>query len=253
MIVLHSEKNHPERVVNLSGRQEALNKLEQDTATTTTTTLQNDDNDNGNDNDSNNSGEEEVVVKAKVNTVNERLMSEIRKSAEQQVAPKSNFAKKTGKVFSTFRSEKTEEERQRSIEEARNLNGVNPIVALTASAVAFAGSAGLWFVTGYLAALFATHPITTDVYALQRLFSVFRNLVMGLSSLASGFFGVVGMGLFMLGVRVAYGVATGELDPTPIVKKNPLTGVVEKPADQFPNVWDFMLGKKKRDGSNPFL
>ena len=238
-MLLHSE--NPERVVNLSGR-ETLNKLgEASTATTT---------DEQDQQQADNDGKK---IKAKVNTVNARLMSEIQKSEEQLFAPKSEFAKKSGKVFSTFRSEKTDEERQRSIEEARNLNGVNPLVALTASAAAFAGAAGLWFVTGYLAALFATHPITTDVYALQRLFSVFRNLVMGLSSLASGFFGVVGMGLFLLGVRVAYGVSTGELDPTPIVKKNPLTGMAEKPGDQVPNVWDFMLGKKKRDGSNPFL
>ena len=39
---------------------------------------------------------------------------------------------------------------------------------------------------------------------------------MGVSSLASGSFGVIGLGIFLLGLRVAYGVATGELDPTPI-------------------------------------
>eukprot|EP00815_Leptocylindrus_aporus_P011664 CAMPEP_0116064972 /NCGR_PEP_ID=MMETSP0322-20121206/9441_1 /TAXON_ID=163516 /ORGANISM="Leptocylindrus danicus var. apora, Strain B651" /LENGTH=322 /DNA_ID=CAMNT_0003551109 /DNA_START=32 /DNA_END=1003 /DNA_ORIENTATION=+ len=196
---------------------------------------------------------EAPVMKAKVNTINERLLSEIKKSEDLQNNPKTKTGKKTKEIFSAFKSQKTEEERQKAIEEAQNLNGVNPTVALGASFVAFAGAGILWYITGYLAALFATHPITTDIYSLQRLFAVFRNAVMGLVSLASGFFGVTGMGLFLLGVRVSYGVMTGELDPTPIVRKNPLTGLPEDANSEIPNIWNFMTGKKSKDGSNPFL
>ena len=196
---------------------------------------------------------EAPVMKAKVNTINERLLSEIKKSEDLQNNPKTKTGKKTKEIFSAFKSQKTEEERQKAIEEAQNLNGVNPTVALGASFVAFAGAGILWYIKGYLAALFATHPITTDIYSLQRLFAVFRNAVMGLVSLASGFFGVTGMGLFLLGVRVSYGVMTGELDPTPIVRKNPLTGLPEDANSEIPNIWNFMTGKKSKDGSNPFL
>lgn len=74
---------------------------------------------------------------------------------------------------------------------------------------------------------------------------VFRNVVVGLSSLASGFFGVVGLGIFLLGVRVGYGVIMGELDPTPI--KVPKV-VNDSGGEEFvlPDVWELMMGKKKR-------
>ena len=66
---------------------------------------------------------------------------------------------------------------------------------------------------------------------------------MGLSSLASGFFGVIGIGIFLLGIRVAYGVVTGELDPTPI-KQSKSEEIV------LPDVWSLMTGKKpNRRGS----
>ena len=117
---------------------------------------------------------------------------------------------------------------------------------------------GLWTLTQFLAEVFATHPVSADApYAFARLASVFRNLVMGLSSLASGFFGVTGLGVFLLGVRVAIGVSKGELDPTPI-KKQTLGGSRDDDI-QLPNVWDLMMGKKPgrrgqkaNDDNNPF-
>lgn len=112
--------------------------------------------------------------------------------------------------------------RQKSIEEARDLNGVNPLVCIGGAAFAWVCAGGLWLLTTYLGALFASHPLATDVYFVQRITQVFRKVVMGLSSLASGFFGVIGIGIFLLGIRVAYGVMTGELDPTPIVQNSTL-------------------------------
>jgi len=58
-----------------------------------------------------------------------------------------------------------------------------------------------------------------------------------------GFFLVTGLGIFALGVRVAYGVFTGELDPTPI-KRNPIAGVGKSEDVVMPNVWDLMMNKK---------
>ena len=177
--------------------------------------------------------------KAATSTVNERLLSEIQASVDKEKYGNS----KQRDYFKDFQSKKTEEERQRSIEEARDLNGVNPLVCIGGAAFAWACAGGLWLLTTYLGVLFASHPLDTDVYFVQRLTQVFRNVVMGLSSLASGFFGVVGIGIFLLGIRVAYGVMTGELDPTPI-KKSKSEEIV------MPDVWGLMMGKKpNRRGS----
>jgi len=178
-----------------------------------------------------------ITSKAVTSSVNDRLMSEIQASVDKE----KYGSGKTREYFKEFRSQKSEEERQRSIEEARDLNGVNPLVCIGGAAFAWACAGVLWFFTTYLGALFATHPFETDVYFIQRLTQVFRNAIMGLSSLASGFFGVVGVGIFLLGVRVGYGVMTGELDPTPI-KKSKSDEIV------MPDVWALMTGKTNRRG-----
>src|SRR6056300_124528 len=63
-----------------------------------------------------------IPSKAATGSVNERLMSEIQSSVDKE----KYGSGKNRDLFKEFRSEKTEEERQRSIEEARDLNGVNP-------------------------------------------------------------------------------------------------------------------------------
>jgi len=173
---------------------------------------------------------------AVVGTINERLQRELQEAAEKEkYGTKSGVGKKLR--FSERRDKRTPEEQEAALAAARDLNGVNPVVALTGGIFAFAVAAGLWYATNQLGAFFALHPLETDVYFVQRLAAVFRNVVMGLASLASGFFGVTGMGIFLLGIRVSYGVTTGELDPTPIKKKK---------SDQLamPNVWDLMMNKK---------
>ena len=99
----------------------------------------------------------------------------------------------------------------------------------------------MWTLTSFLGELFVIHPGQSDAYYIQRLASVFRNVVIGLFSLMSGFFGVTGLGVFLLGIRVGYGVLTGELDPTPIKK---ISRGVEQEKVELPNVWDLMIGKK---------
>jgi hypothetical protein len=180
---------------------------------------------------------QEPQGKAATRTVNERLLEELSAaSKKEKYGARSTMGKKLG--LDSFESSKTDAERAAAIQEAQNLNGVNPIVALVGASFALASAGGLWILTNYLANFFAMHPVTTDVYFVQRVSGVFRNIVMGLSSLASGFFGVTGLGLFLLGIRVAYGVLTGELDMTPL-KKTLKEDVVD-----LPNVWDFMTNKK---------
>ena len=183
---------------------------------------------------------------AATNTVNERLMAEL-KAAEnkEKFGARSSAGKKLGLVDGYGRPRKTDEEIQAAIEQARDLNGVNPVVAILGSFFALGTAYGLWFATNQLGIFFATHPVDSEVYFVIRSAQVVRNVAMGLISLASGFFGVTGLGIFLLGVRVAYGVTTGELDPTPI-KQN------QKEKVDMPNVWDLMLNKKpgRRGGGN---
>jgi hypothetical protein len=72
---------------------------------------------------------------------------------------------------------------------------------------------------------------------------VFRNVAVGLTSLAAGFCGVTGLGLALLTVQVAVGIAKGELDPTPIQ--------TEDSNIQLPDVWKLMRGQKQKDLFDP--
>lgn len=175
---------------------------------------------------------------AKTNTVNERLMAELQAATDAENGPKTKMGEK---FKGSFRySDKTDAERQASLEAAKDLNGVNPIVTILASFFAFGMAFAGWNLTEYLGAVFITHPVPADApYAFVRAASVFRNAVMGLTSLASGFSLVSGLGVFLLGCRVAYGVFIGELDPTPVKKPGLNNDEIE-----IPNVWDLMTNKK---------
>jgi hypothetical protein len=191
-----------------------------------------------------------TTVAATTNTINERLLAELQEAEQRERFGSRSSLTKNGKrknnnmslIDGFGRRRKTDEEVRAAIAEARDLNGVNPLVAIGGSFFAFAVAAVLWLSTNKLGVFFATHPPETDVYFVIRTAQVFRNVMMGLVSLASGFFGVTGLGIFLLGIRVAYGVAVGELDPTPIKKtsssKDDMGGV------DFSNVWDLMMNKK---------
>jgi Protein of unknown function (DUF3082) len=187
-----------------------------------------------------------TTEEALTGTVNERLLVELQQAARQEQQPQSPLADRL-RQFS-FRSSKTEAERQAAIAEARNLNGVNPIVALLGATFALACAFGLWTATYALAEYFALHPIDDGgFYIVTRVTAVSRNIVMGIVSLASGFFGVTGLGILLLAVRVAYGVATNELDPTPI-KQNPQQQSVPSKEVDVGSMWDLMLNKKNKRG-----
>jgi len=147
---------------------------------------------------------EEPPSSAKTNTVNERLLAELQAATDAENGPKTRMGERFKNSFRY--SEKTDAEREASLEAARDLNGVNPIVTILASFFAFGIAFGLWSLTQYMAGMFMSHPMSADApYAFVRAASVFRNGAMGLISLASGFTFVSGLGVFLLGVRVAYG------------------------------------------------
>jgi hypothetical protein len=178
------------------------------------------------------------IDSAKTNTVNERLMAELQAATDAENGPKTRMGEKFKGAFKY--TDKSDAERQAALEAAKDLNGVNPIVTILASFFAFGMAFGLWTLTQFFAEAFVTHPVPADApYAFVRAAGVFRNAVMGLTSLASGFSLVSGLGVFLLGCRVAFGVFTGELDPTPIKKP----GLKNDDID-IPNVWDLMTNKK---------
>jgi len=175
---------------------------------------------------------------AATNTINERLMAELKEAEETEKFGKKG--KKMSLVDGYGRPRKSDAEIKAAIAEARDLNGVNPVVAIVGSFFAFAVAAGLWVGTNKLGGYFASHPPETEVYFVQRTSQVFRNVVMGMISLASGFFGVTGLGIFGMGVRVGYGVMTGELDPTPIKSRSKPS----KESVNLGNMMDLMMNKK---------
>lgn len=94
-----------------------------------------------------------------------------------------------------------------------DLNGINPFVPLLFSSIPFAMAFGGYTLSSYLTANFAVQFLSSDVYTLQRIAIVARNILVGMTTLATTFCGVIGLGLFLLGLTVGLGVLKGELDP----------------------------------------
>eukprot|EP00931_Biecheleriopsis_adriatica_P007532 TRINITY_DN108805_c0_g1_i1.p1 TRINITY_DN108805_c0_g1~~TRINITY_DN108805_c0_g1_i1.p1 ORF type:complete len:281 (-),score=56.63 TRINITY_DN108805_c0_g1_i1:46-888(-) len=105
------------------------------------------------------------------------------------------------------------EDQKRIVQQDVDLNGVDPVACFFGALPVAGLSAGFWTFTGRAADWFVSHPVETDFYPAQRLGYVFQAAIVGLSSLAAGIFGFTALGIFLLGIRVAFGVATGELDP----------------------------------------
>jgi len=200
-------------------------------------------------------GDPAVITKT---TINDRLLAEVQREVDKtkgigegrgpvsvSVSESESGSDTSKKYAFQYGPAKTEEERLAALREAQNLNGVDPWSTILSSFFALGMAFGIWTFTQYLGEVFASHPITTDVYFLQRIQGVFRNMIMGLFSLMSGFFGVNGLGILFLGLRVAYGVLNGELDPT---LDNNKAAQAKKLADKnvnFSNVWDFMTMDKR--------
>lgn len=94
-----------------------------------------------------------------------------------------------------------------------DLNGIPPLKPFLFSAVALCMCLLSWQAAVFLAQHFAVQLLNSDIYPLQRASVVSRNLLVGITTLAAGFSGVVGVGLLGLGAQVAWGVSRGELDP----------------------------------------
>lgn len=125
-------------------------------------------------------------------------------------------------------------EAQKTIKQQKvDLNGVDPITCVAGAIPVAALSYGFWTFTGRAAEYFVTHPIDSDFYPVQRLGVVFQTAMVGLGSLAAGIFGFTALGLLLLGIQVAYGVATGELDPNKKSIQPERQSTAEKVRDLF--------------------
>jgi Protein of unknown function (DUF3082) len=209
-----------------------------------------------NDESEENNGTGTGSSKAVTNTINERLMAELQQAQDKEkFGARSTTGKRLGLVDGFGRTRKSEDEIKAAIAEARDLNGVNPLVALIGGVFALIVASILWWSTTQVGTWLALHPPQTDVYFVQRAAQVFRNITMGMISLASGFFGVTGLGIFLLGVRVAYGVMTGELDPTPIKPSATAAAAAKEKQDavDIGRMMDLMTNNKRRgrrEGNN---
>lgn len=117
------------------------------------------------------------------------------------------------------------------VQEEVDLNGIDWVTCILGSIPTFAISYGMWTFTGRSAEYFVEHPVDTDFYPAQRLGIVFQTAIVGLSSLAAGIFGFTALGIFLLGIRVAFGVFTGELDPNKQDTAAPRQSTAEKVRD----------------------
>jgi hypothetical protein len=143
----------------------------------------------------------------------------------------SNPSTKTVKRSATFGSLTVEDLKSRMVsvdssqakelpKRIEDLNGINPLVPLFASVVPF-GMAFLGYkLSSYFALKFAVDFLSSDLYTVQRIAIVSRNVLVGLTTLATTFSFVIGVGLVILGLTVGVGVIKGELDPN----KKPIEG-----------------------------
>ena len=111
-----------------------------------------------------NDNDEPIMTEAATNTINERLMAELVQAENKERYGKRSTMTKKSMGISPFGSMLSDEERQMAIEEARNLNGVNPAVAIVGGLVGVFIATGLWLGTSSLGTFFALHPVDTDVY-----------------------------------------------------------------------------------------
>ena len=119
---------------------------------------------------------------------NDKLLAEIRALQPPEKAP---------------RAERTEVD----------LNGITPqFLLLGALSYGVVGFLGVQF-TVTAGAYFGAHPMDDSFYVVQRLSTVARYAVIAMGALGTGVTSIAAVGQLALAVRVAAGIATGELDP----------------------------------------
>ncbi|MCU0548844.1 MAG: DUF3082 domain-containing protein [Leptolyngbya sp. Prado105] len=77
-----------------------------------------------------------------------------------------------------------------------------PLRCVLGSIVAAALAYALYNMTTSIALSFTTKPITSDSLVVQRISSAVRTLVLGMSTMGTGIFGLAALGLFALAIQL---------------------------------------------------
>jgi hypothetical protein len=120
---------------------------------------------------------------AEMGSVNDKLLNEI------------NEAKKGFRV----------EAPQVDDREIVDISDVNPVQSLLSGVAALATAYVFWVAVSWAAGSFDKHPIDSDIYAIQRISTVMRTVVLGSGTLLTGITAFAGVGLLALGGKVALG------------------------------------------------
>jgi hypothetical protein len=77
-----------------------------------------------------------------------------------------------------------------------------PLRCILGSIVAAALAYALYNMTSSIALSFATKPIVNDSLVVQRISAAVRTLVLGMSAMGTGIFGLAALGLFALAIQL---------------------------------------------------
>jgi Protein of unknown function (DUF3082) len=80
----------------------------------------------------------------------------------------------------------------------------SPLNCVLGSGVAFAFAFLLYGMTSRIAVSFASKPIQTDSLVVSRLSAAIRTLVVGMSAMGTGIFGLAALGLLGLGIQLLF-------------------------------------------------
>ncbi len=194
---------------------------------------------------------------AETNTINSRLQAEVEEAVTKQRGPRSKIGERLRRALKEERGQrKSDEERLASIEAARDLNGVDPVLTTALGLLSIGAGVAIYsFLASFIVPHFYSYWAVPDdaPYAFKRATGAFRTGVVAGMTLMSGFCGLAGVGVTALGLRVGVGVAKGELDPTKISDRDKLSRDSSGNV-QIPDIWGLMTGKKNvivPDENNP--
>ena len=131
--------------------------------------------------------EETPTEGATMGTVNDKLLAEIEEA-------------KKG-----FRVEAPQVDEREDVD----ISDVNPIQSVLSGVAALATAYVFWLAVGFAANSFAEHPVDSDIYAIQRISTVMRTVVLGLGTLLTGITAFAGVGLLALGGKVVLDPQSG--------------------------------------------
>ena len=124
--------------------------------------------------------EEAPAEGAAMGTINDKLLAEIEEA-------------KKG-----FRVEAPQVDEREDVD----ISDVNPVQSVLSGVAALATAYVFWLAVGFAAESFAEHPVDSEIYAIQRISTVMRTVVLGLGTLLTGITAFAGVGLLALGGKV---------------------------------------------------